>query len=74
MKIPCVDFSLGTERTVRPLGSEEERILEALLIGLQKYYAYRGINLRTCCDDFDRHHIGVIQESQVGNSPYLCLN
>ena len=58
-------FSLGTLRSLRPLSAESEKQIENLLRSLSKYYQYRGINLRTCCEDFDRHHIGVIQESQV---------
>ncbi|ELU01670.1 hypothetical protein CAPTEDRAFT_182794 [Capitella teleta] len=59
---------LGTERSVQPLGQDEEATLDALLRNLQKYYTYRGINLRNCCEDFDRHHIGVIEESQFYRS------
>ena len=60
---PC--FSLGTTRSLRPLSPASEAKIEGLLRQLQRYYKYRGVNLRTCCEDFDRHHIGVIQESQV---------
>ena len=48
-----------------PLSSEKEARIEELLRSLQRFYKYRGLNLRTACEDFDRHHIGVIQESQV---------
>jgi hypothetical protein len=35
---------------------------------MQMYYQYHGINLRTCYQDFDRHHMGVVTESQVGTT------
>lgn len=59
---------LGTTRSLRPLTGESEQVIEDLLRSLASYYKYRGINLRTCCEDFDRHHIGVIQESQFYRS------
>ncbi len=58
-------YRLGTIRSLQPLGEAEEAHIEELLRRLAQFYKYRGINLRTCCEDFDRHHIGVIQESQV---------
>ena len=57
--------SLGTVRSVRPLSPDSEVRLEQILLGLVTYYKYRGVNLRTSCEDFDRHHIGVINETQV---------
>lgn len=59
---------LGTGRSVQPLAPGEEGRIESLLRSLQKFYQYRGINLRTSCEDFDRHHIGVIKESQFYRS------
>jgi len=64
---PVPEF-LGTTRSLRPLSPSKEARLGQLLFSLQKFYKYRGINLRTCCEDFDRHHIGVIQESQFFRS------
>ena len=32
---------------------------------MEQFYLYHGINLRTCYEDFDRHHMGVVTESQV---------
>lgn len=58
-------FSLGTIRSVRPLAPTDEEKLLTLLGKMQKFYQYHGINLRTCYEDFDRHHMGVVTESQV---------
>jgi len=43
-----------------------------ILRKIEQFYSYHGINLRTCYEDFDRHHMGVITESQVNNI-YLFL-
>ena len=59
-------------RSVRPLSPDSEVRLEKILLGLVTYYKYRGVNLRTSCEDFDRHHIGVINETQVGNKCIKC--
>ena len=32
---------------------------------LAHFYKYHGINIKTCYADFDKHHIGVVTESQV---------
>lgn len=55
---------LGTIRSVRPLPPTDEEKLLSLLGKMQKFYQYHGINLRTCYEDFDRHHMGVVTESQ----------
>ena len=34
-------------------------------MGLARFYKYHGINIKTCYADFDKHHIGVVTESQV---------
>ena len=47
------------------MSPNSEQRLEALLCALAKHYQIRGINLRTECERFDWHHIGVINESQV---------
>ena len=57
--------SLGTTRTVRPLSPASESRLIQLLARIEQFYQYHGINLRTCYEDFDRHHMGVVTESQV---------
>lgn len=59
---------LGTVRSLHPLDPDHEQKIEQLLRRLAQFYQYRGINLRTSCEDFDRHHIGVIQESQFYRS------
>ena len=58
-------FSFGTERSVRPISPDSVSKLEKLLRALAEHYRYRGINLRTECEHFDWHNIGVINESQV---------
>ena len=63
--ISLITSSLGTIRSVRPLAVGEEEKLLSLLGKMQKFYQYHGINLRTCYEDFDRHHMGVVTESQV---------
>ncbi|XP_053393487.1 uncharacterized protein LOC123564874 [Mercenaria mercenaria] len=55
---------LGTLRTVRPMSPGAERRLIKLLQHIEQFYSYHGINLRTCYEDFDRHHMGVVTESQ----------
>ena len=32
---------------------------------MAQYYKYHGINIKTCYADFDKHHIGLVTESQV---------
>ena len=38
--------------------------MEPLLRRLQRYYSWRGINVRQLFHEFDTHNIGVIHESQ----------
>ena len=66
-------YSLGTGRSVHTLTDDEEAMVNDLLRSLASYYQYRGINLKTSCEDFDCHHIGVIQESQVSTLMYFNL-
>lgn len=66
-KIAPQEF-LGTLRTVRPLSPGSERRLIQLLKHIEQFYSYHGINLRTCYEDFDRHHMGVVTESQFYRS------
>lgn len=58
-------YSLGTQRSVRPLSPASEKKIEETLRKMIEYYKYHGVNLRTCYEDFDVHHIGKITESQV---------
>jgi hypothetical protein len=58
-------FSLGTIRSVRPLSSPKEDVILGILKRMQQFYQYHGINIRTCYEDFDRHHMGIVTESQV---------
>ncbi|KAK7507459.1 hypothetical protein BaRGS_00001394 [Batillaria attramentaria] len=62
-KVEAPEF-LGTKRTVRPLTRNSEESLVGLLKRMQQFYQVHGINLRTTYEDFDRHHIGVVTESQ----------
>lgn len=64
-KICIASTSLGTVRTVRPLTRTSEESLVYLLKRMQHFYAVHGINLRTTYEDFDKHHMGIITESQV---------
>lgn len=41
---------------------------------LARFYKYHGINIKTCYADFDKHHIGVVTESQVNISVVTLLN
>ena len=50
---------------MRPLTPESEMKLEQVLLSLLKFYKTHGLNLRSECQDQDRHNIGVITESQV---------
>jgi len=59
---------LGTRRTLRPLDIEDEVYMEQLLRRLQRYYGWRGIDVRELCHEFDVHNIGVIHESQFYRS------
>ena len=55
---------LGTARSVRPLDVEDEVYMTQLLRRLQRYYGWRGINVRQLCSEYDVHNVGVIHESQ----------
>ena len=41
---------------------------------LAQFYKYHGINIKTCYADFDKHHIGVVTESQVGTNNYQFVD
>ena len=49
----------------RPLSPASLAKCEDLLMRLARFYKYHGINIKTCYADFDKHHIGVVTESQV---------
>ena len=49
----------------RPLSPASLAKCEDLLMQLARFYKYHGINIKTCYADFDKHHIGVVTESQV---------
>ncbi|KAH9519717.1 hypothetical protein Btru_070724 [Bulinus truncatus] len=55
---------LGTLRSKRPLTVDAESRLVNILRRMQQFYNIRGINLRTQFEDFDKHHQGVVSESQ----------
>ena len=52
----------------RPLSPASLSKCENLLMRLAQFYKYHGINIKTCYADFDKHHIGVVTESQVGTN------
>ena len=52
-------------RTVRPLTRTSEEKLVNMLKRMQHFYNVHGINLRTTYEDFDKHHMGIVTESQV---------
>ena len=55
---------LGTARSVRPLDVEDEVYMDQLLRRLQRYYGWRGVDVRQLCREYDVHKMGVIHESQ----------
>ena len=63
LQVEAEEF-LGTRRSLRPLDIEDEVYMEQLMRRLQRFYSWRGINLRELCHEFDGHNIGVIHESQ----------
>lgn len=52
----------------RPLSPASLSKCENLLMRLAEFYKYHGINIKTCYADFDKHHIGVVTESQFYRS------
>lgn len=59
---------LGTARTVKPLSSDILNRVTMILERVQNYYTYHGINIRTCYEDFDKHHNGLVTASQFARS------
>lgn len=49
----------------RPLSPASLSKCDSILKRLAEFYKYHGINIKTCYADFDKHHIGVVTESQV---------
>ena len=58
----------------RPLSPASLAKCEDLLMRLARFYKYHGINIKTCYADFDKHHIGVVTESQVNISIVALIN
>ena len=58
----------------RPLSPASLSKCENLLMRLAQFYKYHGINIKTCYADFDKHHIGVVTESQVGTNNYQFID
>lgn len=52
----------------RPLSPASLSKCENLLMRLAEFYKYHGIKIKTCYADFDKHHIGVVTESQFYRS------
>jgi hypothetical protein len=65
-------FSLGTVRSLQPLKRQGEEALVHLLKRMQQFYTIHGLNLRTMYEDFDKHHMGIVTESQVSGSVCVC--
>lgn len=61
----CTFHSSGSAVDRRPLSPASLAKCEDLLMRLARFYKYHGINIKTCYADFDKHHIGVVTESQV---------
>ncbi|XP_002741846.1 uncharacterized protein LOC100373451 [Saccoglossus kowalevskii] len=59
---------LGTQRSVRLLSPTTQSQCDAILHRMIPFYKYHGINIRTCYEDFDRHHNGLVTESQFYRS------
>nr|XP_002123656.3 uncharacterized protein LOC100183292 [Ciona intestinalis] len=61
--VPTLEY-LGTERSHVQLGPELVKEVDSILLKIQNYYTYHGVNIRTCYEDFDRHHNGLVTMSQ----------
>jgi len=55
---------LQTERSHIPVAPETKEKVDVILSKIQNYYSYHGVNIRTCYEDFDRHHNGLVTLSQ----------
>nr|CAB3262790.1 uncharacterized protein LOC100183292 [Phallusia mammillata] len=55
---------LRTERSHIERGPDVADDVKAILNKIQNYYTYHGVNIRTCYEDFDRHHNGLVTVSQ----------
>lgn len=59
---------LGTTRSLQPPNADISEKVKDILEKVQSYYAYHGINVRTCYEDFDKHHNGLVTRSQFARS------
>lgn len=51
-----------------PLPAETLQLTDQVLKRCQDYYKYHGISVKSCYCDFDRHHRGLVTESQFQRS------
>lgn len=56
-------FVCRTQR--RPVSPEVDEKCQKILQRIAQHYEYHGISIKSCYEDFDRHNIGTITESQV---------
>ncbi|XP_077982704.1 uncharacterized protein LOC144438104 [Glandiceps talaboti] len=66
-KVEVTEY-LGTHRSQRPLSPSFRSRCTDILRRIAPFYKYHGINVRTCYEDFDRHHNGLVTESQFYRS------
>ena len=51
--------------TRRPISPELDTKCREILLRIAPHYEYHGVNVKSCYEDFDKHNIGSITESQV---------
>ena len=56
-------FLCRTQR--RPVSPEVDEKCQKILQRIAPHYEYHGISIKSCYEDFDRHNIGTVTESQV---------
>jgi Ca2+-binding EF-hand superfamily protein len=60
---------LGTNRTLKPTGDQSAiKSVKEIQKNIVLYYKYHGINIRTCFEDYDRHHNGLVTDAQFARS------
>ena len=59
---------LGTERSHLSSEVNVKEKVQSILLKIQNYYTYHGVNIRTSYEDFDRHHNGLVTKSQFSRS------
>ncbi|XP_077982617.1 uncharacterized protein LOC144437542 isoform X1 [Glandiceps talaboti] len=59
-KVEVTEY-LGTHRSQRPLSPSFRSRCTDILRRIAPFYKYHGINVRTCYEDFDRHHNGLVR-------------